>query len=611
LYVVDVNNDIVQVINPNTGDFIRKWGTTGAGNGQYDTPFSLLVYNDEVYVGDFGNERIQVTDLDGVYQRKWGSAGAGNGQFNQARGICEGGGEIYVTDLGNGRIQVFDPDGTYKRKWSTVLGSGPGGCFFYGSELYVSAQGGVGCSVEVYNSAGILQRSWQVSDATKTALSYGIAVDSNGVVYVPHRPDAANPNTWIIKLFSSTGTYLATYGSYGTLIYENRSQMGNIFLDSRDTLYKADSVLARISKHVYPAKGASGYIFDTQATEGQAINILNIGDYSKDYINGVEVDAKVLDVSSEKEIVYEFIEQGDTFLLNLSSTVPMPGGVLNNSIDDGTEVEDFTKVQLEVQEDGTSNLFTIDNHLADNGAGRPSLAVDGYKISWFHVFNDRIYLAFEVDSANVTLNICRVKGYLLYVKNRIIGQYPVNLDYYDRSIETNYLSTQEEVDAVAKRLYDSGRLDLKIFDAQILDRIGNWVIFGFGTLYHTVGDNDIYALRFSCLGASLNDGEWSLKLLEYNDGRPPAPATGFSATRNGADIDLAWTNPTDSDFARVVIRSRADYYPSDITDGTAVYVGRLTSYSHTIATAQYYSVWAIDSNGNISEVVQDNAGAAP
>ena len=48
----------------------------------------------------------------------FGSPGDGDGQFNRPTGIAvDGHGDIYVADWGNNRVQLFDADGRYVEKF--------------------------------------------------------------------------------------------------------------------------------------------------------------------------------------------------------------------------------------------------------------------------------------------------------------------------------------------------------------------------------------------------------------------------------------------------------------------------------------------------------------
>src|SRR4051812_4475217 len=88
--------------------------------------YVAYVREEEVYVCDELNNRIQVFECEGKFLRKWGSAGNGDGQFNQPNGCSvDNDGMIYVADTFNNRIQVFDNDGRFIRKWGSH-GSGDG-----------------------------------------------------------------------------------------------------------------------------------------------------------------------------------------------------------------------------------------------------------------------------------------------------------------------------------------------------------------------------------------------------------------------------------------------------------------------------------------------------
>jgi DNA-binding beta-propeller fold protein YncE len=54
-----------------TGKFLESWGGNGKAEGQFDQPHSLLVYQNQLYVADRENRRVQIFDLDGKFIKAW------------------------------------------------------------------------------------------------------------------------------------------------------------------------------------------------------------------------------------------------------------------------------------------------------------------------------------------------------------------------------------------------------------------------------------------------------------------------------------------------------------------------------------------------------------
>jgi len=106
------------------GVFIRQFGTFGGIRG------IACDSTGNVYVLDAGDSTVKVFDQDGSPLRQWGSFGTNDGQFsltvaNATTAITVGtNDQIYVCDPGNSRVQVFDKLGNLLRKWGT-LGSSP------------------------------------------------------------------------------------------------------------------------------------------------------------------------------------------------------------------------------------------------------------------------------------------------------------------------------------------------------------------------------------------------------------------------------------------------------------------------------------------------------
>lgn len=218
IYVADTENHRIQRFDPDTFKPTEKrpsfvWGSrcllrTGEGcrdpdgggprqpgDGQFDGPTDVAVdANNNVYVVDSGNHRIQKFDSTGQFLGQWGGRGRADGQFETplAIAIDKDGKFAYVVDKGNSRIQKFDISGTtarYVAKW--------------GSECNLTATPPTGRCVDPDGAGPLRVGDGQFSDPQ------GIAVDGAGNVYVS---DTGNHR---IQKFDKDGKFLLKWGSKG------------------------------------------------------------------------------------------------------------------------------------------------------------------------------------------------------------------------------------------------------------------------------------------------------------------------------------------------------------------------------------------------------------
>jgi DNA-binding beta-propeller fold protein YncE len=113
LYVTDIMNQMVHVLDKRSGETLFAFGRAGTRKGQFAHPTNLAVGPDEtIYVSDTTNFRIQQFTLDGEYIRDLGQVGTGAGQFARPKGLAVSqDGVLYVVDSAFQNVQMFDDKG--------------------------------------------------------------------------------------------------------------------------------------------------------------------------------------------------------------------------------------------------------------------------------------------------------------------------------------------------------------------------------------------------------------------------------------------------------------------------------------------------------------------
>ncbi len=120
-----------------TGEVLMRLGTAGVpGNDRthFNAPSDIVVApNGDVFVADghgvATNNRVVKFGSDGRYIKEWGGTGTGPGQFRTMHAIAiDARGRVFIGDRDNNRIQLFDQEGTHLATW-TQFGR-PSGIFF-------------------------------------------------------------------------------------------------------------------------------------------------------------------------------------------------------------------------------------------------------------------------------------------------------------------------------------------------------------------------------------------------------------------------------------------------------------------------------------------------
>ena len=153
------------------GEFVAAVGGHGTNQLQFKFPVGIC-YNhrdNNLYVADQCNHRIQVLTTDLIFVRSFGTQGNGNGQFQNPLHITfNDANNLYVTDNSNHHVQVLTTEGQSLRTFS------------------------------------------QKANDQKLNLPWAIAIDSSNTVYVSEN----GPHC--VNVFTSQGAHITTFGGYGS-----------------------------------------------------------------------------------------------------------------------------------------------------------------------------------------------------------------------------------------------------------------------------------------------------------------------------------------------------------------------------------------------------------
>ena len=181
---------------------LGKAGVAGNSEDTFNKPSAVAIApNGDIFVGDGhggeSNARIVKFAKDGKFIMTWGKKGSARGELNIPHTLAfDSKGRLFVGDRGNNRIQIFDQNGKFIDEWRQF--SRPSGVFIDQNDVIYVADSESG---SVAKDRSAWRRGIRVGSArdgslttfipdpntdpnyTGTSAAEGVAADAKGVIY--------------------------------------------------------------------------------------------------------------------------------------------------------------------------------------------------------------------------------------------------------------------------------------------------------------------------------------------------------------------------------------------------------------------------------------------
>ena len=269
IYVTDHGNARIQIFD-DQGNYISSWGSYGDGPGEFSQPSGIAVGHDYIFVVDNKLNTVQKFDSLGNFIMQWGSFGNGNGEFTSPSGITVSENKfVYVVDTGNNRIQKFTFDGEYISSFGKSdnregnLNSPRDIAIDATGKLFVTDPGNK--RINVYKDDGEFLRTLDSSVGGFSIFPTGIIFDKNNNFYISDQT-----NNRIIQ-FNEYGVTLSVFGTMG----DEKGQFKvpkDIAIDNKGFLYVVDSLAHQIQKFSTPI-ASEKLIIEEELKEQEATQI--------------------------------------------------------------------------------------------------------------------------------------------------------------------------------------------------------------------------------------------------------------------------------------------------------------------------------------------------
>ena len=229
------NGGFVQVFSED-GTPVRRIGSKGNGNGEFQYPWGLLLVGDRLYVSDNSLPCVQYfSATTGQYIGQFGCNGKENRQFSNPRGMStDGKGNILVADYSNNRVQVFKEDGTFVQVIQ---------CDGNPSDVAVDNEGKIHVTiynqhhVQVFSPDGKTHLNLYSNQAGNFQCPEGIAIDDEGCIFIT----AQYSSTYYLHVLN--------YDRKQVNLLSGLSNPRGVTLDKNGHIYVADPGNYRIMKY--------------------------------------------------------------------------------------------------------------------------------------------------------------------------------------------------------------------------------------------------------------------------------------------------------------------------------------------------------------------------